>query len=255
MTFFDKRLATPTAVELFRSSAPAPFPHLVVDNLLNADRLRELTARYPSVDDKTWWRYDNPLEAKFAYNDLSRLDPSFKQFFDEANSPSFLKQLEELSGLEGLIADPTLNGGGLHQIKRGGKLDVHEDYNVHRGLKAWRKLNLIVYLNEDWDPSWGGDLELWDAGMTRCVERVSPVFNRSVIFRTDLKSNHGHPDPLACPEGVTRRSLAVYYYVPMTDEEWATHEYASTRFKKRPDDPLDPEVERLREQRNKGRVT
>ena len=120
--------------------------------------------------------------------------------------------LERLSGIEGLIADPHLDGGGLHQIERGGRLAVHADFSRNWKLQLERRLNLLVYLNEDWDESYGGHLELWDRSMTRADQRILPVFNRCVIFSTDSTSYHGHPDPLTCPEDRTRKSLALYYY-------------------------------------------
>jgi Rps23 Pro-64 3,4-dihydroxylase Tpa1-like proline 4-hydroxylase len=252
MKFFKRSVDTLENKAEFESAKP--FQHIVIDDATDATELRNLVSKYPCVSEKKWWVYDNALERKYAFNDLSQLDEKFSQFFEEANSPEFISQLENLSGLKNLIPDNSLRGGGLHQIVRGGKLDVHEDFNVHHELKAFRKLNVIVYLNEDWDPSWGGDLQLWDANMTECVKRTYPTFNRMVIFRTDMKSNHGHPDPLMCPEGMSRKSLAMYYYVPMTDEEWNNHISTSTQFKRRPEDVLDPEVEELRARRNKGRV-
>ncbi len=249
MRFFTKRFDTPLMREAFATANP--FPHVVVDNALDPAALRDLVSRYPAVKDKSWWQYDNPLERKFAFNDLSQLDPAFREFFDEANSPEFVHQLGQLAGLDGLVPDHSLRGGGLHQIAPGGKLDVHEDFNINLDMKAWRRLNMIVYLNEPWDESYGGYLQLWNADMTKCEQKVLPVFNRVVVFRTDMKSNHGHPDPLTCPEGMTRRSLATYYYVPMTEE---AYEFTSTQFKKRPDDPNDPELDEMRAKRNKGRL-
>lgn len=249
MKFFKQRIDTPENIAQFNSASP--FPHVVIDNAVDSAALRALVSKYPSVTEKKWWVYDNALERKYAFNDLSQLDPAFAAFFAEANSPEFVAQLGRIAGLERLVPDDALRGGGLHQIVRGGKLDVHEDFNVHHELKAFRKLNMIVYLNEGWDASWGGDLQLWNADMSVCEKSVLPVFNRVVIFRTDMKSNHGHPDPLACPEGMTRKSLATYYYVPMTDEEYVS---TSTQFKKRPQDPNDPELDELRAKRNKGRL-
>jgi Rps23 Pro-64 3,4-dihydroxylase Tpa1-like proline 4-hydroxylase len=251
MKFFTKRLDTPIMRELFNSAQP--FPHVVVDNLIDGEALSELVERYPDVKDKSWWHYDNPLERKYAFNDLSQLDEAFREFFDEANSPEVVAQLGRLADVHGLVADHALRGGGLHQIAPGGKLDVHEDFNVNLDMRAWRKLNMIVYLNEDWDESYGGHLQLWNADMTHCVKKVLPIFNRVVIFRTDMQSNHGHPDPLTCPVGRTRRSLATYYYVPMSKDE--VFEYTSTQFKKRPEDANDPDLEELRAKRNKGRVS
>ncbi len=251
MKFFNKRIDTMLTTTAFKNAQP--FPYVVIDNLIEPNALRSLISNYPNVDEKKWWQYNNPLERKFAFNDLSQLDVAFREFFDEANSSDVISQLGKISGLDNLIPDHALNGGGLHQIRRDGKLDVHEDYNIHRDLKAFRKLNLIVYLNEDWKEAYGGHLELWDAKMTKCEHKMLPVFNRTVIFRTDMNSNHGHPEPLMCPENMTRKSLAVYYYTPMSDSEQI--EYSSTRFKKRPMDADDPKLNKLREKRNKGRIT
>ena len=73
-------------------------------------------------------------------------------------------------------------------------------------------MNLLLYLNPAWDDAWGGALELWDRGMQACVQRIAPIANRCVVFSTTRDSYHGMPDALRCPDGVTRRSLALYYY-------------------------------------------
>mgnify|MGYP000626704851 CR=1 FL=1 len=250
MRFFTKRFDTVENKKLFEDATP--FPHIVIDNFLDDDALRSLLRNYPKIEDKSWWHYENPLEMKYAFNNVDELSSEFKTFFEEANSPDVVEQMSSLADLKGVIPDLTLRGGGLHQIAPGGKLDVHEDFNVNIDMHARRVLNMIVYLNDEWQESYGGHLQLWDAEMKSCVKSVLPVFNRAVIFRTDKKSNHGHPDPLTCPVGMTRRSLATYYYIPMSNVE--TYEYTSTQFKKRPSDPEDQEVEELRIKRNRGRL-
>jgi hypothetical protein len=100
----------------------------------------------------------------------------------------------------------------MHQTTAGGYLDVHADFNVHPRTKLLRRLNVLLYLNPGWRDDYGGELELWDRGMTRCVVRIAPLFNRCVVFTTSDESFHGHPHPLATPPGVTRKSLALYYY-------------------------------------------
>jgi Rps23 Pro-64 3,4-dihydroxylase Tpa1-like proline 4-hydroxylase len=229
-----------------------PFPHMVIDDFFNEKKLNKLLSLYPGIADKKWWVYSNPLEMKFAFNNLSELDPIFQEFFDELNSKEFVKFISKFSELENIVTDPSLYGGGLHQITKGGKLDVHEDFNIHRQLKAFRKINIIVYLNKDWKESYGGDLQIWNADMTKCEKSVLPVFNRIVIFRTDMNSNHGHPDPLQCPEEMSRKSLAIYYYVPCTDDD--LNSYVSTAYKKIVGKDEDPIIEKLREDRKKGRL-
>jgi hypothetical protein len=113
-------------------------------------------------------------------------------------------------------------------------LNIHADYTVHPHNRHWlRRVNLLLYLNSDWEPDYGGDLELWTADMKRCAKKVSPISNRVLIFTTDATSFHGHPDPMRCPEGVARRSLALYYFSPEVDPM-----VRSTEYRARPGDGM-----------------
>jgi Rps23 Pro-64 3,4-dihydroxylase Tpa1-like proline 4-hydroxylase len=133
--------------------------------------------------------------------------------------------LEKLTGIAGLIPDPHLRGGGLHEIRQGGALGVHADFNFYKRLNLYRRLNLLIYLNANWAEEWGGHLELWDRTGKQCVQRVAPIFNRAVIFDTSNFSYHGHPHPLQCPPDRSRKSLALYYYTveAPADEDRAPH--------------------------------
>jgi hypothetical protein len=190
-----------------------PFPHLVLDGLFDDVALGAVLAEFPAPADMQWMRFDNPLEKKLGFfHETSTLSDTVRRFLDALNSFEMLLWLEALTGIEGLIPDPYFGGGGLHQIEPGGFLKVHADFNVHPKLKLDRRLNMLVYLNKDWREEWGGHLELWDRAGGACAERILPVFNRTVIFSTSDTSYHGHPDPLASPPGVTRKSVSLYYY-------------------------------------------
>jgi hypothetical protein len=168
-------------------------------------------AQFPSNEGKEFFDRDQE-RFKFQYQPHESPSGLVRNLFAELNSQAFLGFLEEMTGIDGLISDPYFDGGGLHETKRGGHLGVHADFNVHERLKIERKLNLLVYLNEDWEDEYGGQLELWDQQMKNCVVKVKPVFGRAVIFNTALDSFHGHPDPLSCPPDRSRRSIATYYY-------------------------------------------
>ena len=188
-----------------------PFPHIVLDDFLEAGVLNRVLANFPSDKDRDYFDRDQE-RFKFQYPPQGLQSGIIRNLFSELNSEAFLGFLEELTGIKGLIADPYFVGGGLHETTRGGHLGVHADFNVHEELKLERRLNLLVYLNEDWDEEYGGQLELWDKDMKECAVRVEPIFGRAVIFNTTLDSFHGHPEPLNCPPNRTRRSIATYYY-------------------------------------------
>jgi Rps23 Pro-64 3,4-dihydroxylase Tpa1-like proline 4-hydroxylase len=225
----------------------APFPHIVVDGLFNPEFLLEVERAYYPHGDKRWYRFaDQSREVKLSLNEEDHMPLAVQQILRELNSAPFLKRLSALTGVEALIPDPYYYGGGMHQIERGGKLAIHADYDKHPLLKLDRRLNLLVYLNEDWEDEYGGHFELWDKSMQQCVKRVAPLFNRMVIFLTDDFSYHGHPDPLKCPAGRARKSLALYYYTcGRPDSELSAQAGHSTLFKERPD-------ERFKEPRFQG---
>jgi hypothetical protein len=159
------------------------------------------------------------------------MGPATRHLLAEFNSAVFVDFLERLTDIPALIPDPHYFGGGLHQIRPGGYLKVHADFNRHDRLDLERRLNGILYLNKDWHEDYGGHLEIWDDDMTTCVERVLPVFNRFLVFATLSTANHGHPDPLTCPPDRARRSMALYYYT--SDRPAASGDH-TTIFRQRP---------------------
>ena len=194
-----------------RYQAASPFPHIVIDDFIEADVLKAVLAEFPASNNKTYFDRDQE-RLKFQYQPHESSSGLIRNLFAELNSQAFLGFLEEMTGMKGLISDPYFEGGGLHETKRGGHLGVHADFNIHGQLKVERKLNLLIYLNENWEDDYGGQLELWDQQMKGCEVRVKPVFGRAVVFTTALDSFHGHPDPLSCPPERSRRSIATYYY-------------------------------------------
>jgi len=224
------RVAGQTAAVHYR--AASPFPHIVIDDFLDAGLLREVLRDFPTNQSHiAFGRSQERLKYQFHPKDCTGLP--IRNLFAELNSQAFLTFLGEMSGIVGLIADPYYAGAGLHETLPGGHLGIHADFNRHEGMNVERRLNLLIYLNEEWDEDYGGALELWDQEMHGCVVRTAPVFGRAVIFTTNLDSFHGHPDPLRCPPGRSRRSIATYYYTVPAETAFAVDRM--TNFRPRPD--------------------
>ncbi len=189
-----------------------PFPHVVLDDFLPVGQVERMLEAFPDPDTGSWFERDIPRERKLSSTEERLIPPPIRNALYAMNSATFLGFLEALTGVEGLIPDPYFLGGGMHQIVPGGKLEIHADFNKSPKLKLNRCLNLLLFLNKDWEDAFGGHLELWDGRRHRCEKRVLPIFNRCVIFSTTATSFHGHPQPLACPPGRSRKSVALYYY-------------------------------------------
>jgi len=223
-----------------------PFSHIVLDNFCDDTFLTQILEHFPGCADVNWVEYNNSLEKKLMYSSIVGLDKSFKIIFDTLNNNKFLKFLENLTGYTNIHADENLTGGGLHQIKKGGKLDIHADFNILYGTQKKRCINMILFLNKDWKEEYGGHLEFWDSEMKSCKKRILPIFNRAIIFNTTETSYHGHPEPLLCPDEWTRKSIALYYYID-NDCNLDSH---STKYMKRPLDPDDKELDIFRVKRS-----
>ena len=191
-----------------------PFPNIVIENFFNEDYLNQILLDFPDLSKiKSSQKYLNKNEIKYANNDYQNFPDSIKNFFNFLNSNMYLNFLQKLTSVkEKLIVDPQLNGGGLHEIKKGGVLKIHTDFNKHPSLKLDRRINVLIYLNKDWKDQFGGHLELWDKDMLGCKKKILPTFNKMVIFSTNDFSNHGHPNPVICPSNQSRKSIALYYF-------------------------------------------
>jgi hypothetical protein len=235
----------------FRSSQP--FNHVVIDNFFDDELARNLSRNYPQYQDEFWKGvYNNPIEIKKANQSWSHFSPMFYKVFHSLLDRRFVENLSIMTGIMPLYVDHGLHGGGLHAHPRNGKLNVHLDYAIHPKLGLQRKLNLIVYLNEDWKEEWGGHIEFWSHDEEKnapkeCVKKVAPLFNRAVIFDTTQNSWHGLPEPLQCPEGEMRKSIAVYY---LTDIDAKTKSAFRARFAPYKDQQNDQYVLDLIEKRS-----
>lgn len=219
-----------------------PFPHIVLDDVFDPAFLEKVANEFPDPNSPDWQQFNNLREKKLATQDERDIGPYARAFISNMHSGSFLRFLEKLTGIEDLLPDPHLTGGGLHRIMKDGKLSVHVDFNRHRSMPLERRLNVLVYLNQDWKEEYGGHFELWDKDMTKAEKKVLPLFNRMAMFTTSETSWHGHPEPLTCPEDRSRRSIALYYYTvgrPDEDQGADTH---TTVFRERPGEELFSDV-------------
>ena len=214
----------------------APYPHIVFDNFIKEDLLEQVSAEFPDLSKlkDTVIQYNNNKEIKLAGKGMQVLSPSALELNTYLQSDLMMNWLNKLTGIEEpLISDPYLSGGGYHEIKTGGLLKVHADFNKHPKLDLDRRLNLLIYLNKDWKDEWGGALQLFEQDMGRARQNLYPRFNTAVIFSTTSYTYHGHPDPLQCPEDRSRRSLAYYYFSTGRPQNEISSEEHSTLFKER----------------------
>ena len=203
-----------------------PFPHLVIDDAFDGENLRAALSNWPAPGSKVWGAVE---KGKFSYGKHGKIMPenipeTLRVYLEFGMTQPFLDFLQDVTGLEKLIADLDFGGAGLHDTGRGGFLNMHLDFNRRdlntrpNGVRireeqdiVYRSLNVFLYLNEGWKYEWNGHLEL--AGSPKGErKKIAPLFNRMVIAQCNESSWHGHPEPMKCPKDVRRRSFAWYMY-------------------------------------------
>jgi len=190
-----------------------PFRNVVIDNFFKDDVAQAIADEFPAFDGPAWSVYNNAIEVKKALNHWDRFPKNTYSVFNFLNSDEFVAEMSKLAGVK-LWADPGLHGGGWHSHAAGGKLNTHLDYSIHPKLGLERILNLIIYVAPDWREDYGGSLGFWadeNGAPGELRKQVSCFFNRAVIFDTSQRSWHGLPEPVRCPAGMARNSMAVYY--------------------------------------------
>lgn len=213
-------------------AAGDPIRHVVIEHFLHDDVAQRAHQTFPPPGDMQI-SFAGLAEVKNAQERVDDLDPVYRAIFSELQSPQFVQWLAYVTQIPDLVADPQLHGGGLHQGPDGSYLDVHADFNVHPRLGLYRRLNLLIYLNPRWEPQWQGYLELWSRDMKECRQSIAPLLNRCLIMETHDHAFHGYKE-LRLPAGVTRKSLASYYYSPTRSEHQTAGEH-NTLFQLRPE--------------------
>lgn len=234
------KAAGAAAAESYRNRQPYPYgsfddflPEAVLDRVLA--EIREL----PEAETM----FDRPQEKLKTSYLPERLPPYTRNLFYVLNSRPFLRFLEEMTGIPGLIPDPYFAGGGVHVVANGGHLDIHADFNHNAKLNLERRINVLIYLNKDWREDYGGSFEIWNTDMTQRVASFVPVFNRMCCFNTGSDTWHGNPETVNHPDGEPRMSLALYYYTATWDHTRKSH---TTLFTPRPGthDQVDRKIRR-----------
>ena len=199
-----------------------PFDHWIIEDFLDTQDAKDVSKEfidYESTEDMV--RYKGWIGEKSTCNSWNRFPALTYKIFSNLLSLDFVSHLSAVTGVTPLYPDIGLHGGGWHMSGKGGSLAMHLDYSIHPKLNLQRKLNLILYLEEDYNPQWGGSLQLWSNDKEKSkplnkIKEVEPLFNRAILFDTTQKSWHGFPDPINPPEGKLRKSFAVYYLTEIT---------------------------------------
>jgi Rps23 Pro-64 3,4-dihydroxylase Tpa1-like proline 4-hydroxylase len=232
-----------------------PYGNIIIPNFLNNEYAELLYSQFKNENlenNKIWHKYCNPIEVKYANDNIETFEKDIKNLFYILSTKEITKIFSKISNIPNLEYDPYLHGAGLHVHPKNGRLNMHLDYEKHPTTGKERRLNLILYLSKNWDPSWNGETQLWDEKMENCIVKSPVIFNTAIIFKTNEISWHGLPEKINCPENIYRKSFAYYYVSDLSSQENSdkfgndgTGYRTKATFLKRPQDPYNEKIEKL----------
>ena len=210
----DPRLFDPDYIATLRKELAnaKPFPHLVAHDWFDPLLLELVREEFDLYGASNWRLYFDDQQNVHRSTTYQGFGPASEIYFSIVNSGWFVDMLSRITGIEDLLVDPQLYGGGLHETRAGGKFGIHRDFDRHVRHGLDNRMVFMTYLNKDWDPAWGASLELWGGEPPHCMRSIPPELGTSVLLLHGPTSFHGHPTPMTTPEGRTRRSVATYYY-------------------------------------------
>ena len=231
-----------------------PFEHVIIDNFLESSYAEKVFKLFPK-NNELWHEYKNPIEVKYAFDNINILPKEIKNYFYYLSTPEITNIISRITTIDDLEFDEYLHGAGLHIHPRNGRLNIHLDYEKHPFSGKERRLNVILFISKDWETNWNGANELWNSDVSKCITKTDVKFNRAILFKTNDISWHGLPDKLKCPHNVFRKSLAYYYVSPLNTQKLENDYRKKAKFIKRPEDPYDENIYKLYDIRTNRRIT
>lgn len=203
-----------TYADAFRQASP--FRHAVIENFFDHAACKRMLQDFPAFEQRYALNEMGEVGGKAVRMNVRDISDAYRELDRYLQTREFLDFASSVTGIPDLLYDPDYVGGGTHENRDGQGLDQHVDFNFHPGTRWHRRLNLIVYLNPEWDESWGGNLQLqadpWNGDTRGPV--IAPLFNRAVIFETTERSWHGFSSIRLPParKDLSRKSFAIYLY-------------------------------------------
>ena len=199
-----------------------PVPYTIIDNFLPEELFKTLSFEIDFLQENDWTVFSNGTSYRKECRNFTST-PRIQSMAYSFQGSAFLSWIEQVTGINKLVADPHYRGGGITQVSRGNSLGLHNDFNWNEQIRLTRRANIILYMNPVWDPAWGGELEFWDFDKTECLVKIEPRPNRLAIWNYDERLIHGHPHPLMCPEDVLRQNFIQFYYSSNATHETPPH--------------------------------
>lgn len=206
-----------------------PYTHVVKERFLPPEVFKDMQALINArLEDPDQWEYvDDEMQhdtmRSYYYPDgmgeAVRSDHTLweesviRRLYATVLDEEFLNELFGLLRVRPESTEPIQMRTSMLNMVPGSSIVRHVDFDeelMRMTRDAVFHVNVVLYLNDTWNPQWGGELLLHegaDSGVKPV--RYEPTPNRAVLFVSDDTTFHEVTE-VACPPGTSRKSVMAY---------------------------------------------
>lgn len=199
------------------------FAHAVIDNFLDEETCLKLYEECINAPKGGWTVFTRAGSRMEEFNDLISCPMAHQVTYEIMHSGEMLYDLEQMTGISGLLPDPHLVGAGFSIFRDGSYLGSHYDFNWNDRLRLHRKLTSLLFITPGWKEEWGGHHEIWTGSYdkdktSKKVYSHPPLFNRFYIDENVKKGPYHAVSKVNCPDEVEGRcAIRFFYYISSSE--------------------------------------
>jgi len=201
------------------------FAHAVIDNFIDEETCLKLYEECISAPKGGWTVFSRAGSRMEEFNDLISCPTAHQVTYELMHSGEMLYDLEQMTGISGLLPDPHLVGAGYSIFRNGSFLGSHYDFNWNDRLRLHRKLTSFLFITPGWKEEWGGHHEIWTGSYdkdknAKKVYSHAPLFNRFFIDENVKKEPYHAVSKVDCPDSVVGRcAIRFFYYISSSEHD------------------------------------
>jgi Rps23 Pro-64 3,4-dihydroxylase Tpa1-like proline 4-hydroxylase len=189
---------------------PGRINSCILDNVLPEDIGEAIYQAFPCEQELVMKK--SLREFKYIGVQMDRYNSLLEEIVYAFQDERVVRLLKEITSIQSLLPDENLYAGGISMMVKGHYLNPHLDNSHNKDRTNYRVLNLLYYVTPDWKEAYGGNLELWDQGLSYKNRVINSQFNRLVIMATHRSSWHS-VNPVT--QKGRRCCISNYYFSPV----------------------------------------
>ena len=180
-----------------------PYTIWVIDDFFKEEVIEIISQNWPESDDSAWHMGHTCINGKVnvleqgmrSISKLGLMPDEISNIAKILHSEEFTDKLGHILEIEGLIPDKAMRWSGMRTMLPDSFQLIHSDARLSPESGLRKELTILIYTQPLFnEKDHTGHLEIWNDNITQCIHKISPKYNRAIIFLNSDTSYHGVPE-------------------------------------------------------------